>query len=79
MGLFALFFHFLVFKIPKNEVFFSISFASYFQFISSNFFNFFLNPINDVIFTLSNFFWVWGLHFSNLHINVYHVFDVDFE
>jgi hypothetical protein len=24
------------------------------------------------------FFW-FGLHFSNLHINVYHVFDVDFE
>jgi len=24
-------------------------------------------------------FWEFGLHFSNLHINVYHVFDADFE
>jgi hypothetical protein len=78
MGSFALFFHFsgrLNSKILSLLFYFLCYLFSiyFFQFI------FFLkNLIDDVMFTSSNFF-EFGLHFSNLHINVYHVFDANFE
>jgi len=58
---------FLVFKIPKDEVCVSISFISFLK-----------NPI-DYICSYPCIFLGFGLYFSTLHINVYHVFDVDFE
>jgi hypothetical protein len=67
---------FLVLKITKDEVCFSISFISYFQKISK--FSFFKNLVHYVCSYPCDFLG-FGLYFSNLHINVYHVFDVDFE
>jgi hypothetical protein len=71
-----LFFHFLVFKIPKDEFFFF--YLYYFLFF--NFFPqfFFEKNWTDYICT-HVIFWEFGLHFSNLHINAYHVFDANFD
>jgi len=58
---------FLVFKIPKDEVFF-------------NFLYLYILKIQLTIYVHTHvIFWGFGLHFSNLHINVYHAFDANFE
>jgi hypothetical protein len=66
----------MVFKIPKDEVCFSISFLSFFQFFQFLFLK--KNPTNNIYSCPCNFF-EFGLHVSDFHINVYHVFDVNFE
>jgi hypothetical protein len=68
---FIVFLVFFTFKILEEEVCFSISF--YFLFSNLKIY------IVDYICSYPCNFWGFGLYFSNLHINVYHVFDVDFE
>jgi riboflavin transporter FmnP len=66
-------FHFLVFKISKDEDCFFISFLKKIPF-------FFIKKIQLTIHVHTHvIFLEFGLHLSNLHINVYHEFDGDFE
>jgi hypothetical protein len=67
----------LVFKIPKDEVCFSISFILIFSFLSTIFL--LKKNLVDYICSYPCNFLGFGLYFSNLHINVYHVFDANFE
>jgi hypothetical protein len=67
----------LVFKFPKDEVYISIPFIFYFQEISPNF-HLKKNLVNYTCSYPCNFL-NFGLCFSNLHINVYHVFDAHFD
>jgi hypothetical protein len=74
----TLFFHyFLSSKYQKMKFLKKIPLFLIFNFFSYNF-SFFLNPIDYICSYPCNSLG-FGLYFSNLHINVYHVFDVDFE
>jgi hypothetical protein len=43
-------------------------------------FNFLFKKIQHSIYVHTHvIFWEFGSHFSNLHINMYHVFDANFE
>jgi hypothetical protein len=74
---FPLYFHLFCLQNSKR---WSLFFYFLYFLFSIFFFQFFFKKNQQTIYVHTHvIFWEFGLHFSNLHINVYHVFDADFE